>query len=244
MPIISDTDRDRLKREFRKDLKSEVTIRLFSQGSSLLTVPGRDCKYCPQTQELMDELAALSPKLHLEVYDFYGDAEARDKYGVERIPAIVLGKNGVDGLKFYGIPLGYEFAAIIEDIKTLSRGVSPLTMDSRKKLRKVNQPVHIQVFVTPTCGYCPAMARLAHAVAIESPQITADVIEVEEFPALAQMYAVRGVPKTVMGTISPLAGAASQVQITGVVPEAQFVEKVLEAGVKEVSQDTPTQPAR
>ena len=159
MPIIS--DRDRLKREFRKDLKSEVTIRLFSQGSSLLTIPGRDCKYCPQTQELMDELAGLSPKLHLEVYDFYNDAESREKYGVERIPAIVLGKNGVDGLKFYGIPLGYEFAAIIEDIKIISRGVSPLTMDSRKKLRKVNQPVHIQVFVTPTCGYCPAMARLA-----------------------------------------------------------------------------------
>lgn len=240
MPIISDTDRDRLKREFRKDLKSDVTIRLFSQGSSLLTVPGRDCQYCPQTQELMAELTALSPKLHLEVYDFYSQDEEREKFGVERIPAIVLSKNGDNGFKFYGIPLGYEFAAIVEDIKTLSRGVSPLTMDSRKKLRKVNQPVHIQVFVTPTCGYCPAMARLAHAVAIESPLITSDVVEVQEFPALAQMYAVRGVPKTVMGTISPLAGASSHVQIVGVVPEAQFVEKVLETGVKETPQDAPT----
>ena len=45
--------------------------------------------------------------------------------------------------------MGYEFATIIEDIKTLSRGVSPLSMDTRKRLRKINQKVHIQVFVTP-----------------------------------------------------------------------------------------------
>ena len=149
MPIIPDRDRDDLKRDFRKELKDDVTIRLFSQGSSLLAIPGRECKYCPQTQELMEELTSLSPKLHLEVYDFYNQVEKREQYGVERIPAIVMGKNGDSRLKFYGIPMGYEFATIVEDIKTLSRGVSPLSMDTRKRLRKVNQEVHIQVFVTP-----------------------------------------------------------------------------------------------
>ncbi len=149
MPMIPDKDRDGLKRELRKELKDDVTIRLFSQGSSLLTIPGRECQYCPQTQELMEELTALSPKLHLEIYDFYSQAEERERYGIERIPAIVIGKNGDSRLKFYGIPMGYEFSTIVEDIKTLSRGVSPLSMDTRKRLKKVNQEVHIQVFVTP-----------------------------------------------------------------------------------------------
>ena len=76
------------------------------------------------------------------------------------------------------------------------------------------------------------MARLAHAVAMDNPQITADVIEVQEFPSLAQLYAVRGVPKTVMGTVSSLTGQA-QVQFVGAVPEAQFVERVLEAALNE-----------
>lgn len=151
--MIPDKDRDGLKRELRKELKDDVTIRLFSQGSSLLTIPGRECQYCPQTQELMEELTALSPKLHLEIYDFYSQAEERERYGIERIPAIVIGKdggkNGDSRLKFYGIPMGYEFSTIVEDIKTLSRGVSPLSMDTRKRLKKVNQEVHIQVFVTP-----------------------------------------------------------------------------------------------
>ena len=238
MPIIPDRDRDTLKRELRKDLKKDVTIRLFTQGSSLLTIPGQECTYCPQTQQLMEELTALSPKLHLEVYDFYSQTEEREKYGVEHIPAIVLGEDGNARLKFYGIPMGYEFVTIVEDVKTLSRGVSPLTMDTRKRLRKVNQPVHIQVFVTPSCGYCPSVAKLAHAVAIENPRITADVIEVQEFPALTQMYNVRGVPKTVMGTPSPLAGVLPQIQFVGAVGETEFVEKVLEAGVKDASDGT------
>ncbi len=150
MAIIPDQDRNDLKRDLRKNLKNDVTIRFFGQGSTLLSVPGRECRYCPQTQELMEELTGLSPKLHLEVYNFYTDSEARDKLGVERIPAIVLGDNGGSRLKFYGIPSGPELYALAEGIKTISRRVSPLSMESRKSLRKVKKPVHIQVFVTPS----------------------------------------------------------------------------------------------
>ena len=233
MPIIPDRDRDTLKREFRKELKDDVTLRLFTQGSSLLTIPGRECKYCPETKQLLEELTALSPKLHLEVYDVYSKPEEKQKYGVDQIPAIVMGKNGEGRLKFYGIPMGLEFPTIVEGIKTISRGVSPLSMDTRKRLRKVDLPVHIRVFVTPSCGYCPTVARLAHALALENDLITSDVIEVEEFPALAQAFQVKGVPKTVMGTVSQLAGVPPQVQFVGAVSESEFVDKVLEVGVKE-----------
>ena len=68
------------------------------------------------------------------------------------------------------------------------------------------------------------MARLAHAVSLENPQISADVIEVSEYPNLARMYNVMSVPKTVINEV---------VQFTGALPEAQFVEKVLGVGVKE-----------
>jgi len=149
-PVISEQDKVQLKRTLRKELKAEVTVRLFSQKASLLTIPGRHCPNCPQTQRLLEELVGLSPKLHLEVIDFYDQPQVAREQGVARIPAIVLGADGFARVKFYGIPLGYELATIIEGIKTISRGVSPLSMNSRKKLRQVNQPVHIQVFVTPT----------------------------------------------------------------------------------------------
>ena len=109
-------------------------------------MPGQNC---PQTQQLIEEVAELSPKLHLETFDFYNQPEVAKEYSVERIPAIVVSADDSARVKYYGIPMGYELATLIEDIKTVSRGVSPLSMDTRKRLKQVDQPVHIQIFVTP-----------------------------------------------------------------------------------------------
>jgi predicted DsbA family dithiol-disulfide isomerase len=105
-------------------------------------------------------------------------------------------------------------------------------MDTRKKLREINQPVHIQVFVTPTSADSPPIARLAHALALENQNITSDVVEIEEFPALAQQYGVRSVPFTVVNEFT---------QIPGVVGEAEFVEKILQCGVRKNSESAPVQ---
>ena len=224
MALIPDREKAELKRAFRTELKGDVVLRLFTQKPSLITIPGRECRYCGETQQLMEEVVALSPKLHLEVYDFYSQTEERKKYDVERIPAILLGGGEASRLKFYGIPMGHEFATVLQGIKTLSRGVSPLTMDSRKKLRRVNQRVHIQVFVTPNGETCPQVASLAHAIALENSNVTADVVEIGEFPNLAQVYTVRSVPKTVINEV---------IQFEGAIAESDFIDKVIQAGARE-----------
>ena len=128
--------------------------------------------------------------------------------------------------------MGLQLAVVVENIKTISRGVSPLSMDTRKKLRSINQPVHIQVFVTPTSAECPPIARLAHALALENVNITADVVEIEEFPALVQQYSVRSVPFTVVNELT---------QIPGLVTESEFVEKIIQCGVRQESDSAPVQ---
>lgn len=227
--LISDRDKVQLKRTFRKDLKSDVNLKLFTQKPSVVTVPGRECPYCEQTQQLMDELSSLSPKIRLETVDFYQERQTAEDHGVSRIPAVALGSAAATSsasdyrLRFYGIPMGYELATLVEDIKTISRGVSPLSTATRRKLREINQPVHIQVFVTPTDAGCPVPARLAHAMALESPMVSADVVEVQEFPALAQNYGIRSVPFTVVN---------EHIRFGGQVSEAQLLEKIVQAGVR------------
>ena len=222
-PIISDQDKSRLKRSFRKDLKGPVHLRLFTQKQSVITIPGRECPSCSQTQQLMEELASLSPKINLETVDFYGEPQVARDSGVTRIPAVVLSKDSTSRAKFYGSPMGYEVATIVDGIKAISRGVSPLSMDTRKKLRQVSQDVHIQVFVTPADANCPGLARLVHAMALDCFFITADVVEIQEFPALARTYGVRSVPFTVIN---------EYIRFSGVVTESQLLEKVLQAGVR------------
>ena len=79
----------------------------------------------------------------------------------------------------------------------MSRGTSTLKLESRTNLASLTKPVHVQVFVTPTCPYCPKVASLAHQAAVECDNVTADVIEISEFPDLAAQYHVHGVPKVV-----------------------------------------------
>ena len=231
--VIPDKEKATLKRTFRKDLKGAVSLRLFTQLPSPIAVPGRECKYCPQTQQMLEELASLSPKLSLETVDFYAEPGVAEENGITRIPAIVIGSESGSRLRFFGIPAGYELGMIIEDIKTISNGTTPLSMDTRKRLRAINTPVHIQVFVTPDSVYCPSMARMAHALALANEYITADVIELQEFPALGRKYGVRSVPLTVINDFT---------QALGVVLEPELVDKVVEAGVRTVDKPEEKSP--
>ena len=234
--LIPDQEKSRIKRTFRKDLKAEVYLRLFTQRPSPIAVPGRECKYCLQTQQMLEELAALSPKIHLDMVDIYAEPELAREEGITRVPAIAFGLNreskGGPKLRFFGIPMGYQMAVVIENIRTISRSVSPLSMDTRKQLRRINQPVHIQVFVTPGSAQSPSVARLAHALALENQQITADVVEIEEFPALGKQYGVRSVPLTVINELT---------QIAGVVTEGEFVDKIIQCGVRQQPDSAPVQ---
>jgi len=54
------------------------------------------------------------------------------------------------GIRFYGVPSGYEFATVLEDILMASRRDSGLSPASRQRLGKLEESLHLQVFVTPT----------------------------------------------------------------------------------------------
>ena len=223
--LIPTPEKARLKRDFRKHLKSAVALRLFTQRPSPIAIPGRDCRYCPQTLRLLEELAALSPKLELEAVDFHAEPDRAQQNAVSRIPAILLetaAGQPKGRARFYGLPLGYQLPVFIESVKAVSRGTTRLSLTTRKQLRRVSRPVHLQVFVTPGSEISAGMALLAHAMAVESPHITADVIEAEEFPDLARRYGVRQVPLTIINEFATVAGMVS---------EDELLEKTLQAGL-------------
>ena len=152
MAVLSPEDTQTLKTRFRKELKQDVTLNLYPvRAAGLLIVPGRECPTCPQVRELLEEVVALAPKLHLEQIDFYTQADEVQRLGISRVPCIGMAVPGQEAprLRYYGTPSGYEFATLVDDIVTLSRAVSPLQLPTRKILRKLEQDVHIQVFVTP-----------------------------------------------------------------------------------------------
>ncbi len=150
MPLISDKDRKTLQTIFTQRLKDEVDITYFTQHDSKLSVPSQECEYCKETRELFEEISELEPRFHLDVKDFVGDEQLAEQLGVERIPAAVLRGHSKGKVRFFGIPAGYEFSTLIEDLVDVSTGQTDLRDDTRKALQAIDQDIHIQVFVTPT----------------------------------------------------------------------------------------------
>jgi glutaredoxin-like protein len=165
----------------------------------------------------LEELAALTDKVRIQVYDLVKDGDKANQYGVDKVPALVFLGDRDYGVRFYGIPYGYEFQSLIETLINVSNGHTDLAETTKQKLKELRSFVHVQVFVTLTCPYCPMLAALAHKFAIESNLIKAEVVDVSEFPQLALKYTVMGVPKTVIN---------EKVEFVGVVPEEQLLEHV------------------
>jgi glutaredoxin-like protein len=206
--LIPLREQEFLREKFSHELASRVRIHFFTQKETPLLVPGRQpCQHCKPTRQMLEELAALTDGISLRQHIFEEDKEAVAQYQVERIPAIVLHAGDKRWLKYYGLPGGYEFVTLIETIVDISRGTSYLSDKARKRLRKLKDSVRIQVFVTPACPHCPQMARLAYHMALESPCISAEVIEATEFPELSERHQVRAVPTTTIDDKMSFAGA-------------------------------------
>jgi len=142
MPLIGPKDAEHLQKEFSEKLVNPVRLVMFTQEF--------ECQYCRETRQLVEEVAALSDKVDAEVYNFVIDKERVEAYSVDKIPAIAIVGTKDYGLRYYGIPSGYEFTSLIEDIIAVSQGDSGLPAPTREALAQLSKPVHIQVFVTPT----------------------------------------------------------------------------------------------
>jgi glutaredoxin-like protein len=150
MTLISPDDQATLKTLFAQELDQDVTITYFTQHESVLIVPGQECAYCRETREMLEEVVDLSDKLHLTVKDFVRDKQAAQDLLITRIPAFVLEGQSKGRVRYFGIPAGYEFSSLVEDLIDVSKGQTNLNEKTREVLSQIDQQVHIQVFVTPT----------------------------------------------------------------------------------------------
>jgi glutaredoxin-like protein len=210
MSLIAEEHKEHIKSQLAENLINPVRLIMFTQEL--------ECQYCVQTKQLVFELAALNDKIQAEVHDFVADAELAKQYGVDKVPAIVLLGAKDYGIRFYGLPYGYEFQTLMSGLAIVSQGKTALSEETKAKIKSITTPVHIQVFVTLTCPHCPAAASMAHMFALENDLIRADAIDANEFPQLAIKYGIMGVPKIVVN---------EKVEFVGAVPENMFLEQVL-----------------
>ena len=121
MALLSEQDQEHLRNEFA-GLQQPVNLIVFTQEF--------ECQYCRETRQITEEVAELSDNISLEIYDFVADKEIADQYNIDKIPATIIMAGGDEpldyGIRYYGIPSGYEFSSLIHDILMVGEGIVQL----------------------------------------------------------------------------------------------------------------------
>jgi alkyl hydroperoxide reductase subunit AhpF len=131
MGLLKEKDAKQLRDAFAQ-LPHEVKLLFFTQEF--------ECQHCQITRELVTELAGLSDKITLETYNFVTDKQVVERYNIDKIPAIVVLGERDYGIRLYGVPAGYEFATLVEDIIDVGRRDPGLPAEIVAALQKSTSP--------------------------------------------------------------------------------------------------------
>jgi len=143
MALLSDQDQQ-LVRTHLSGLSHDVRLLFFTQS-----VAGPETGLI--TKQILDELARLSDRITVEEVNFVLERDRAAAYGVDKIPAIVVLRDGEDTrIRFFGAPAGYEFMSLVEAVILAGGDDSGLSESSRQLLAGVTAPLNVEVFVTPT----------------------------------------------------------------------------------------------
>ena len=194
-------------------MKDDVTLVVFADDTGIST----------DLVETANNLASLSPKIKVEVEKVVDGKNQRMRdMRIENYPVLVVTKGDFNRIRYYGVPGGFEISPISDAIVELSVSKAGLSQRARESLATVRRKANIKIFVLTTCVYCPIVARHAYRAAIESPKVTAEIIDSQLFVDLAQRHSVMGVPKIILN---------DNTDITGAIQEMDFFQKLKDSDV-------------
>jgi thioredoxin len=214
-----------LKEKFVQEMKNPVDVKLFT---NMILLPGQEevKEINDFARQILKELSSIEPRILVK--EFPVTDKLAVELGIKTSPSIVIGYDLGYKIIFNGAPLGHEATSLIETILLVSSGESHLEDNIKEYLKNISKDVHLQVFVTPTCPYCPMAVITANQFAIElKGKVKSECVESAENEQLAIRFNVSSVPQTVINGIL-------ESSIVGAVPAVNLVKQILKfAGSEE-----------
>ncbi|SFW98516.1 FAD-dependent oxidoreductase [Olsenella sp. kh2p3] len=142
-----------------------------------------------ELRSYMDALAAQTELLRVEEADASVDDPAELPF-VE----VVRTDGTPSGLAFHGVPGGHEFTSFVLGLYNASGPGQPIADADRQGIADIARPVSLRVLVGLSCTMCPDVVVACQRMAADNPLVTANVYDVNRFPALRERYDVMSVP--------------------------------------------------
>jgi alkyl hydroperoxide reductase subunit AhpF len=192
-----------------------------------LHVAGEGCHTCSEAKMLAMELAKISNgQLSFDIVERGKAGALRPRY----VPAFIYGSSGLN-IRYYGLPSGEEFAPFIYVHQYISLSEVKLSSKVKEVIESIETPLHVKVFVTPECPYCPIVVDYFNQMALLNKNIMMETIEAIELPIEADAYGIQAVPYVTINRIEDYDnyGAEPVEVIPGYVPPDHAVKVLVKA---------------
>lgn len=197
--LLSDTLRGQLKGIFDK-MENDVTLVSIVDES------------LPKSVELRDfllDVAELGDKLHLELYNKGENKEMEEKVNADKFPVVsLLNADGeYSGVKYHGVPGGHELNSFILAIYNLAGPGQAMDDAVRDSIKSISKKTNIKVMVSLACHFCPDVVVGAQRIAIENPNVEAEMVDISNFQDIKKKYKVMSVPAMIINDEEVVFGA-------------------------------------
>ncbi len=192
----------------------------------------KDCPTCGEAKTLAKELMKVSEgKLEFRIID--KNSREADELIVRYTPAFIY-DTPRRNIRYYGLPSGQEFAPFIYIHKYIATGELNLPEEVINRAKEIDTPLHVKIFVTPECPYCPLVVDAFNQFALVNDKLLVETIEAVELPYEADIYGVAYVPDIVINDPDKQKeyGPEPIDRINGYVPPDQMIELVINAAEK------------
>jgi glutaredoxin-like protein len=193
--------------ELQTQLK-EILSQMVHDVHIVLFTNEQGCASCDETKQLLVEFESLIDKIHVEYKDIHQDKDLAKEYAITMTPSFVVldANKKYKGVKFNGIPAGHEINSFIGALIEMSGFEVQIPETMVQRIKAINKPVNIKVFVTLSCPHCPGAVQTAHRLAMLNPNIQGEMIEANTFKELSIKHKVSGVPKIIINDHYELVG--------------------------------------
>lgn len=149
-----------------------------------------------ELRDLVIDIADLGDKLEAVVKTKGEDAALEAKVNADKFPVVALvDKDGnYAGVKFHGVPGGHELNSFLLAIYNLAGPGQALDASVLEAIKAVDKKVNIKVAVSLSCHLCPDVVVGAQRIAIENPNVEAEMLDIANFPELKTKHKVMSVP--------------------------------------------------
>lgn len=188
---------------------------------TLVTIVDPEHEKSIELRDFIFDIVSLGDKLGAVVKLKGEDPTLEQKINADKFPIVALLDQfeNYSGVKFHAVPGGQELNAFLLAIYNLAGPGQAIDEVVVEKIKSLDKKINIKIAVSLSSRLCPDVVVSAQRIAIENPNVEAEMLDIANFPELHEKYNMTAVPCLIINDEKISYGAKSLQEIIQLLTE-------------------------